>query len=88
MTDPALSLVRTRSLADQVANSIVEGIANGAIAPGQKIIEVDLATQLQVSRAPVREALKILEAQGIVVGRPHRGVRVVDFDKSKICSSI
>jgi DNA-binding GntR family transcriptional regulator len=84
MTDPVLSLVRTRSLADQVADSIVEGIANGAIAPGQKIVEVDLATQLQVSRVPVREALKILEAQGIVVGRPHRGVRVVDFDKSKI----
>jgi DNA-binding GntR family transcriptional regulator len=84
MTDPVLSLVRTRSLAEQVADSIVEGIANGALAPGQKIIEVDLASRLQVSRVPVREALKILETQGIVVGRPHRGVRVVEFDKSKI----
>jgi DNA-binding GntR family transcriptional regulator len=84
MTDPVLSLVRTRSLADQVADSIVEGIANGALAPGQKIIEVDLASKLQVSRVPVREALKILETQGIVVGRPHRGVRVVEFDKNKI----
>ena len=84
MDDPVLSLVRTRSLADQVADSIVEGIANGVIAPGQKIIEVSLASQLQVSRVPVREALKILETQGIVVSRPHRGVRVVEFDKSKI----
>ena len=84
MTDPVLSLVRTRSLAEQVADLIVEGIANGALAPGQKIIEVDLAIRLQVSRVPVREALKILETQGIVVGRPHRGVRVVEFDKSKI----
>jgi DNA-binding GntR family transcriptional regulator len=84
MTDPVLSLVRTRSLADQVADSIVEGIANGALAPGQKIIEADLANKLQVSRVPVREALKILEAQGIVVGRPHRGVRVVEFDRTKI----
>jgi len=84
MNDPVLNLVRTRSLADQVADTIVEGIANGVIAPGQKIIEVDLASQLQVSRVPVREALKILETQGIVVSRPHRGVRVVEFDKGKI----
>jgi DNA-binding GntR family transcriptional regulator len=84
MNDPVLNLVRTRSLADQVADTIVEGIANGVIAPGQKIIEVNLASQLQVSRVPVREALKILETQGIVVSRPHRGVRVVEFDKGKI----
>jgi DNA-binding GntR family transcriptional regulator len=84
MDDAVLNLVRTRSLADQVADSIVEGIAAGIIMPGQKVIEVDLANQLQVSRVPVREALKILEAQGIVVSRPHRGVRVVDFDTRRI----
>ena len=84
MNDAVLNLVRTRSLADQIADSIVEGIAAGAIKPGQKIIEVELASQLQVSRVPVREALKILEAQGIVESRPHRGVRVVDFDSRKI----
>jgi DNA-binding GntR family transcriptional regulator len=79
-----LRLVRTKSLSDQVADSIVEGIAAGSLAPGQKIIEVALADRLQVSRVPVREALKILEAQGIVVSRPHRGVRVVAFDQAKI----
>lgn len=84
MNDVGLRLVRTKSLSDQVADAIVEGIAAGSLAPGQKIIEVALADSLQVSRVPVREALKILEAQGIVVSRPHRGVRVVAFDNAKI----
>jgi DNA-binding GntR family transcriptional regulator len=84
MNEMGLRLVRTKSLSDQVADSIVEGIAAGSLAPGEKIVEVALADRLQVSRAPVREALKILEAQGIVVSRPHRGVRVVAFDRAKI----
>jgi DNA-binding GntR family transcriptional regulator len=84
MQEPALNVVQTRSLADQVAVSIVEGIASKAIAPGQRIREVELASRLQVSRVPVREALKILHAQGIVIGRPHHGVRVARFDDRKI----
>lgn len=83
MKETTLTLVRTRSLADQVADSIVEGIAAGILAPGQKVVEAELAKQLQVSRVPVREALKILEAQGIVVSRPHRGVQVASFDDRK-----
>ena len=71
-------------LADQVANSIVEGIAAGAIRPGQRIAEVELANRLGVSRVPVREALKILSTQGIVVSRPHYGVRVATFNDHKI----
>lgn len=46
--------------------------------------DLEVGDQLQVSRVPVREALKILEAQGIVVSRPHRGVRVVAFDRERI----
>jgi DNA-binding GntR family transcriptional regulator len=79
-----LSGVHTKSLADQIADSIVEGIAAGVITQGQRIIEVELATGLQVSRVPVREALKILHAQGIVVSRPHHGVRVAKYDEEKI----
>jgi DNA-binding GntR family transcriptional regulator len=84
MKQPALTLVHSKSLADQIADSIVVGIASGAIAPGQRIIEVEIANELNVSRVPVREALKILHAQGIVTGRPHHGVRVAQFDDNKI----
>jgi len=79
-----LSLVQSKSLAEQIADTIVEGIAAGVFKPGQRIVETELAGELKVSRVPVREALKTLLAQGIVVSRPHHGVRVAQFDEAKI----
>jgi DNA-binding GntR family transcriptional regulator len=84
MQQSLLGVVTPKSLADQVADAIVEGIASRAIAPGQRITEAELASQLRVSRIPIREALKILNAQGIVVSRPHYGVRVAEFDDRRI----
>src|SRR5262245_66329057 len=81
---PALPLVRPRNLAEQVADVIVDGIASGAIGPGQRLVETDLAQRLQVSRVPLRESMKMLEAQGILESTPHRGARVADFDEPKI----
>ena len=52
--------------------------------PGQRLVEVELAKLLQMSRVPLREALKILEAQGIVESAPHRGTRLATFDESRI----
>ena len=78
---PAFS--RAQSLAGQVADFIVDGIASGAYAFGQRLIETDLARQLDVSRVPIREALKMLEAQGILVVTPHRGAHVAEFDGLK-----
>lgn len=84
MTQPALTVVSSRSLTDQVADRIVDGIASGALKPGRRILEAELATELGVSRVPIREALKILHAQGIVVGRPRYGVSVAEYDDRKI----
>jgi DNA-binding GntR family transcriptional regulator len=81
---PVLPLVRPRNLAEQVADVIVDGIASGALGPGQRLVETDLAQQLQVSRVPLRESMKMLEAQGILESAPHRGARVADFDDGKI----
>jgi DNA-binding GntR family transcriptional regulator len=80
----ALPLVRSRNLGEQVADAIVDGIASGALLPGQRLVETDLAQQLQVSRVPLRESLKMLEAQGILDSEPHRGARVAEFDDLKI----
>ena len=84
MQAPALPLMRPRNLAAQVADVIVDGIASGALGPGQRLVETDLAQQLQVSRVPLRESMKMLEAQGILESAPHRGARVVEFDEAKI----
>jgi len=81
---PSLPLVRPRNLAAQVADVIVDAIAGGTLRPGQRLVETELARQLQVSRVPLREALKTLEAQGILESEPHRGARVAEFDEAKI----
>lgn len=80
----SLPLVRSRNLGEQVADAIVDGIASGALRPGQRLVEIELAQQLQVSRVPLRESLKMLEAQGILESEPHRGARVAEFDDLKI----
>jgi len=79
-----LQLVKARTLPEQIADAIVEGIAGGALNPGQRLIEIDVARRLSVSRVPLREALKILEAQGILAREQNRGVRVVELDEARI----
>jgi DNA-binding GntR family transcriptional regulator len=70
------------SLATQIADRLVDGIASGRLKPGQRLIEGELAADLGVSRIPVREALRLLESQGLLVARPHRGMRLIAFDEA------
>src|SRR5262245_9373336 len=79
-----LPFVRARSLAEQVADAIVDAVAAQKIKPGQRLIEADLAQHLGVSRIPVREAVKILTAHGILESSLHRGARVVELDEMRI----
>lgn len=81
---PILSFARSPSLADQAAEAIVGGIAAGIFKPGERLVEANLAATLQMSRVPLREALKILEAQGIVASTPHRGTFIPAFDDKRI----
>ncbi len=69
-----------RALGESVADAIVNAVAQGILQPGQRLIEAELAAQLQVSRVPVREAIKMLQAQGIVKVTPNQGTRVAAFD--------
>ena len=61
---------------DRVVEAIVQGIRSGRYVPGQKLIEADLTHGLRVSRGPVREAFKRLNAEGIVMLTRHRGAYV------------
>jgi DNA-binding GntR family transcriptional regulator len=72
---------RRLTLSESLADAITEAIATGAIAPGERLVEIPLAERLGVSRVPLREALKILSAQGILVGGGHRGYSVIEFDE-------
>lgn len=61
---------------DKVVDAIHRGILAGRYVPGQKLIEADLTQSLGVSRGPVREALKRLDAEGVVELTRHRGAYV------------
>ena len=63
-------------LADQVKERILEGILSGHYPPDSRIVETQVARELGTSQAPVREALRGLEALGVVQIEPFRGARV------------
>lgn len=65
-----------KSSPDIVFDSIVLGIQEGSLVPGQRLVEADITENLGVSRGPVREALKRLAAEGIVTLSQNRGAFV------------
>ncbi len=70
-----------QSLAERVASALREMFLRGDLIPGQRLIEADIAEQLNVSRGPVRDALKALQDEGIVHIEPRKGTFI-----SKLCS--
>lgn len=70
------SAVRETSFARLVRDEMLSLILSGQLAPGQRINEPDLAARMQVSRVPVREALRELQSSGLVAARKHAGVFV------------
>ena len=76
--------LQPRTLVHQVIDALVAGASEGLILPGDRIIEAELALQLGVSRVPVREALRVLESQGIVVNEPYRGIRLTPVSPERI----
>jgi len=71
-----LAGVRDMSLAKLVRDNMLGLILSGELGPGQRINEPDIAARLQVSRVPVREALRELESTGLVAARKNVGVFV------------
>lgn len=74
----------TRTLADTVCEQIVTAIVVGDIPPGQKISEPELAKTYGISRGPLREAMRRLEALRLVERKPHVGARVVQLSAKEL----
>jgi DNA-binding GntR family transcriptional regulator len=72
------------SVVDQARRHIQEWIVTGQFKPGQKIKEEEIARRLNISRPPVREAFKMLEAEGFIVRKPRRGVFVTEMTDKDI----
>lgn len=73
-----------KTLVGHVVEAIVQAAATGIFMPGDRVIEADVARRLKVSRVPVREALRLLESQGILVSTPYRGMRLMDVSASRL----
>jgi DNA-binding GntR family transcriptional regulator len=73
-----------RTLQGQVRETVRSALASGAFAPGVRINEVDLSTSLGVSRGTLREALRRLEQEGLLVSVPHRGTFVRDLTPEEV----
>jgi len=74
-----LQKVEPANVPTRIAETIRDQVARGVISPGMRLGQSELATQFAVSRVPVREALKLLTAEGIVVHDPNKGFHVARF---------
>jgi DNA-binding GntR family transcriptional regulator len=72
------------SKTDMVAALIREQIITGELPAGEQLRQRDLAQRFQVSQTPVREAMRRLESEGLVIGDTHRGFTVVEPDDGPV----
>src|SRR5258708_25164783 len=79
-----LPAITETDLVGQVARRLTEAIVQGRLPPGSKVVEAGIARELGVSRAPVREAARLLEQQGLLVAHPRRGFFVRKLEPTDI----
>jgi DNA-binding GntR family transcriptional regulator len=82
----AAAVAPPRTLAGRLRMQISDDIVRGALAPGVVLDEMELARRFQVSRTPVREAIRLLVASGLVEARPHRSAVVARPDKAQLAA--
>lgn len=69
--------VQRRTLHDHAYGALQKAILDGHLVPGERLVEVDLSASLGISRGPLREAIRQLESEGLVVRHSHQGTHVV-----------
>ncbi len=69
---------------DWILNWLRQAIATGELKPGDRLVERDISTRSGVSRGPVREAIMILEQEGLVVSHPYRGAVVSGVSQREV----
>lgn len=73
-----------QALGDEVRKRLHDAIVTGRLIPGTRLVEMRIASDLGVSRGPVREALRKLEDEGLVVTHPRRGSTVATFSRRDV----
>jgi DNA-binding GntR family transcriptional regulator len=80
----SLDVIERPSLPETVYRELRDAIMSGVFSPGQMLRQEEIARRFGVSRAPLREALPRLEAEGLVLLHPRRGYAVVSLDPAEI----
>lgn len=73
-----------RTVRDAVFDKLKEAILTGYLQPGERLVEADIAEKMDVSRTPVREAIRRLEMEKLVIYVPRKGVVVSDVSEEEI----
>ena len=84
MAQPAEETQRERPLREDIRDTLRGRIFEGYYPPGTRLIERDLAAEFNVSRLPVREALRMLRQEGIVAERASRGMVVASLSEKEV----
>lgn len=72
------------TIASRISRALADHIIAGSLEPGSRLRQDHIAEEFGASHVPVREAFRRLEAQGLVVSEPRRGVRVAAFDIAEV----
>lgn len=75
---------RDDTIASRISRALAERIISGALTPGERLRQDHIAEEFGASHVPVREAFRLLEAQGLAVSEPRRGFRVATFDLKEV----
>jgi DNA-binding GntR family transcriptional regulator len=79
-----LPILEPASLRRRASDALRSAIVEGRLRPGDRLKEVELAEQLGISRAPVREALRQLEHEGLVASLPYRATEVLGVSQEEV----
>ena len=72
------------TIASRISRVLADRIVRGELAPGARLRQDHIAEEFETSHVPVREAFRRLEAQGLAISEPRRGVRVASFDLAEV----
>ena len=84
MKDISLRMDDYLPLRDVVFNTLREAILTGELEPGERLMEIKLAEKLGVSRTPIREAIRMLQIEGLVNITPRKGTVVAEISKDDL----
>ncbi len=84
----AIAPIRRRPLHEEAVGRLRELIVHGELAPGERLNERLLCQQLAISRTPLREAIKLLASEGLVLLLPNRGAQVAPLEAGRLAESL